>query len=115
LGKATATTDWTPEVPAESFTNANIAPRISAYTEMARSVHGPDYDPTTEERLDLELVMMVGQGKKHGRFWLGDGVLDMTSVPPLHQIRVASTSSMPTIRQCPTVVSTLQVSVLFHS
>jgi len=115
LGKATTATDWTSEVPAESFTNASIAPRISAYTEMARSVHGPDYDPTTEERLDLELMMRVGQGKKHGRFWLGDGVLDTTSVPPLHQIRAASTSSMPAIRQRPTVVSTLQVSVLFHS
>jgi len=98
LGKATAATDWTLEVPIESFTNASIAPRISAYIEMARSVHGPDYDPTTEERLDPELVMRVGQGKKHGRFWLGDGVLDTTSVPPLHKIRAASTSSMSAIR-----------------
>jgi hypothetical protein len=115
LGKATAATDWTPKVPAELFTNASIAPRISAYTEMARSVHGPDYDSTTKEWLDLELLMRVGQGKKHGQFWLGDGVLDTTSVPPLHQNRAVSTSSMPAIRQRPTVVSTLQVSVLFHS
>jgi hypothetical protein len=54
-----------------------------------------------------ELVMRVGQGKKHGWFWLGDGVLDMTFVPPLHQIRAASMSSMPAICQRLTVVLTL--------
>lgn len=108
MGKATSDIDWHLNVPAESFTNASIHPRISAYTEIARSVIGPQYDPTTEEWLNPEFVMRAGQGKKHGRFCLADGVLDTTSTPPLNQIRAASMSSSPAIRQRPTVVSTLQ-------
>ena len=115
MGKATADIEYDPDAPVEAYTNSSVHTRLSSYTEAARPVHGPGYNPRTEERLDPQLVMRVGQGKKHGRFWLGDGVLDTTSVPPLHQIRAASTSSMPAIRQRPTVVSTLQVSVLFHS
>lgn len=68
LGKSTADNDWTLDVPAESFTNTSIHPRISTYIEMARSVHGEQYDPTTKEWLDPELVMRVGEGMKHGRF-----------------------------------------------
>jgi hypothetical protein len=56
------------------------------YTKVARSVHGPDYDLRTEERLDAQLVMRVGQGKKHGWFWIGDDILDTTTTPPLNHL-----------------------------
>jgi hypothetical protein len=84
MGKSTADTDWTPETPIESFTNASIHPRLSAYIDTARSLHGEQYYPTTEEQLDPEAVMRAGQGKKHGRFIIGDGVLETSSTPPLN-------------------------------
>ena len=110
MGKATADIEYDPDAPLEAYTNSSVHTRLSSYTEAARSVHGPGYDPRTEERLDPQLVMRVGQGKKHGRFWIDDGVLDMTSTP-LHQLRAASTSSSVPIRQRPTTVSALQVSI----
>ena len=47
--------------------------------------------------------MRAGQGKKHGRFWLGDGVIDTVSTPSLSQIRARSTSESLAIRTRPTV------------
>jgi len=111
MGKATADIEYDPDAPVEVYTNSSVHTRLSSYTEAARSVHGPGYDPRTEERLDPQLMMRVGQGKKHGRFWIGDGVLDTASTPPLHQLRAASTSSSVPIRQRPTAVSALQVSI----
>jgi len=110
MGRVTSNIDWTPNTPAESFTNANIHPCLFAYTEMAREVHGPTYNPTTEEHFDAQIVMRVRQGKKHGRFWLGDGTIDTSSTPTLTQIWQATTSSDQPICQRPPMVLALQVS-----
>ncbi|PVH34653.1 hypothetical protein PAHAL_8G267300 [Panicum hallii] len=64
---------------------------------MAREVHGPEYDPTTED-LDTEIVMRVGGGKKKGRYWIADGAIDSSSTPTLSQIRARSTSASSAIR-----------------
>ena len=37
--------------------------------------------------LDGEVVMRVGGGEKHVRFWIGDGTIDTASTPTLSQIR----------------------------
>nr|CAB3502639.1 unnamed protein product [Digitaria exilis] len=37
----------------------------------SREVHGPDYAPSTQN-FDGRVVMEVGGGKKHGRYWMGD-------------------------------------------
>jgi hypothetical protein len=49
---------------------------------MARQVHGPQFDPSTQD-LDGEIVMRVGGGKKHDRYWIGDSTIDTTSTPTL--------------------------------
>ncbi|XP_062193524.1 uncharacterized protein LOC133896905 [Phragmites australis] len=67
---------------------------------MAKEVHGPDFDPS-EHDLDGEVVMRAGGGKKHGRFWIGDGRLDTATTPSLSQLRAQSTSSGPGIRPRP--------------
>ena len=110
MGKVTTNIEYDPDAPLEAYTNSSVHTHLSSYTEAARSVHGSGYDPRTEERLDPQLVMRVGQGKKYGWFWIGDGVLDMASTP-LHQLRASSTSSSVPIHQRPTVVSALQVSI----
>jgi len=116
-GKATANIDFNPEDPPEAYSDPSIHSRVSEYTAMARQVHGPQFDPSTQD-LDGEIVMRVGGGKKHGRYWIGDSTLDMASTPTLSQIRARSTSSSPAIRPRPTAtqfqMEALQViSVLF--
>jgi hypothetical protein len=81
-GKATSDVSYNPEDPPEAYTNASVHTHLSEYTSATRLVHGPKYDPSTED-LDGEIVMRVGGGKKQGRFWLGDGVIDMASTPSL--------------------------------
>ena len=82
-GKATSNVSFNLEDPPEAYTNSSVHSRINEYTEVARSLYGVDHDPSTHD-FDGEAVMRAGQGKKHGRFWLGDGVID-----------TASTSSLP--------------------
>ncbi|XP_066361606.1 uncharacterized protein [Miscanthus floridulus] len=45
--------------------------------------------------------MRLGGGKKHGRLWIADGVIDSTTVPSLDAIRARSTSSSQPIRPRP--------------
>ena len=42
--------------------------------------------------------MRVGGGKKHGRYYIGDGLVDTASTPTLSQIRARSTANSPAIR-----------------
>ena len=81
-GKLTSDISFNLEDPPEAYTNPSVHSRISEYTEVARSLHGLDHDPSTQD-FDGEAVMRAGQGKKHGRFCLGDGVIDSTSTPSL--------------------------------
>ena len=89
---------YNPDDPASVYTNPSIHTRISEYTTTGRQVHGPEWDRSAHP-IDGDLVMRVGGGKKHGRYFIGDGTLDTASTPTLAQIRARSTSSSPAI--CP--------------
>jgi hypothetical protein len=39
--------DYNPEDPPLVYTNETIHSRLSEYTSIARTVHGPEYDLTT--------------------------------------------------------------------
>ena len=67
---------------------------------MAREVHGPYFDPTAKD-LDAEVVMRVGGGKKHGRYYIADSSINPATTPSLSQIRARSTSSSPAILSRP--------------
>ena len=67
---------------------------------MGRQVHGPDWDPSSQP-FDGEVNMRVGGGKKHGRYYIGDGLVDTASTPTLSQIRARSTANSPAIRPQP--------------
>jgi hypothetical protein len=99
-GKATSDIDSNLEDPLEAYSNATVHSHLSQYTEMARTVHGPEYDPRIED-LDGEVFMRVGGGKKHGRYWLDDGAIDTATTPTLSQIGARSTSASPAIRPRP--------------
>jgi hypothetical protein len=92
-GKATFDVSYNPEDPPEAYNNLSVYTRINEYTSAARSLHRDDYDPSSQD-FDPEVVMRIGGGKKHGRYYLGDGVIDATSTPSLSQIR-ARTQAFP--------------------
>jgi hypothetical protein len=64
---------------------------------MVQEVHGPEYDPSTEQ-IDLDVLMRVGGGKRHGRYWIADGAINSSSTPTLSHVRARSTGSSPAIR-----------------
>ena len=64
-GKAMSDVSFNLEDPPEAYTNPSVHSRISEYTEVARSLHGPEHDLSTQD-FDGEAVMRAGQGKKHG-------------------------------------------------
>ena len=99
-GKATSDVSYNPDDPPEAYTNPTAYDRISEYTSTTRSIHGNDYNPSSQD-LDAEVVMRIGGGKKHGRYYLGDGVIDATSTPSLSQIRARSTDTSIPIRPRP--------------
>jgi hypothetical protein len=91
-GKAMSDVSYNPEDPPEVYSNPTIYTRINEYTSAARSLHGDDYDPSSQD-FDPEVVMRIGGGKKHGRYYLSDDVIDATSTPSLSQIRARSTDA----------------------
>jgi len=71
-----------------------------------------EFDPSTQ-LIDGEIVMSVGGGKKHGRFWIGDRTIDTTNTPTLLQIQARSTSLSPAIRPRPNTTE-IQMAALKH-
>jgi hypothetical protein len=77
-GKTTSDVSYNPEDPPEAYSNPTIYTHINEYTSATRSLHGDDCDPSSQD-FDLEVVMRIGGVKKHGRYYLGDGVIDVTA------------------------------------
>jgi hypothetical protein len=99
-GKATSDVSYNPDDPPEAYSNPTAYNRISEYVSATRTLHGDDYDPSSQD-FDSEVVMRIGGGKKHGRYYLGDGLIDVTSTPSLSQIRAQSTGASIPIRPRP--------------
>jgi hypothetical protein len=84
----------------EAYSNPAFYSRLSEYTAMTQEVHGPDYDPRTED-IDRDILMRVGGGKRHARYWIADGTIGSSSTPTLSQVRARSMSSSPAIQSRP--------------
>jgi hypothetical protein len=97
-GNATSDVTYNPNDGPEAYNNPAVYSRLHDYTAMAQEVHGgPEYDPRTEE-IDPDVLMRVGGGKRHGRYWIDDGAINSSSTPTLSQVRARSTGSSPAIR-----------------
>ena len=59
-GRATAPdVQYNPDAPPTVYNNSSIQTRISDCTSMGRKIHGPVWDPSTQN-LDGEVVIRVG-------------------------------------------------------
>jgi hypothetical protein len=96
-GKATSDATYNPDDRLEAYSNPAVYSLLHDYTAMAQEVHGPEYDPRTEQ-IDPDVLMRVGGGKRHGRYWIADGAIDSSSTPTLSQVRARSMGSSLAIR-----------------
>ena len=112
MGKVLSDLTYSLEEPPEAYTNPSIHACIMEYMAAARAHHGIDYDLCTQE-IDADLVMRQGGGKKHGRMWIANSVINSSGLS-LTRNRAGSAATDPPIR--PRVsssqqqVDTLQVS-----
>jgi hypothetical protein len=81
-GKVTSDVTYNPDDGPEAYTNPTVYNRLYDFTAMVLEVHGPDNDSSTEP-IDPDVLMRVGGGKRHGRYWITDGAIDSSSTPTL--------------------------------
>nr|XP_051202405.1 uncharacterized protein LOC127316019 [Lolium perenne] len=82
------------------WVNGLAEAQCGAYRSTFKAKHGEDADPTTED-FDVEVAVLAGQGKKGGRLWIADGLVDPKTIPSLRQIRRGRTSEQPRVETRP--------------
>jgi hypothetical protein len=99
--KATSDVSYSVSDGPEAYNNPSFGRRNTEYTEACKQKYGEDYIPS-EHDIDTNIVMALGGGKKHGRLWIGVGIIDSSSLR-LADIRARRTKSDPRIRARPSV------------
>jgi len=100
-GKATAADNvYDPADGPDAYTNASVYPKLAEYTSTARQRHGETFDPAIDP-LGMDLLMRLGGGKQHGRYWMANSAIESSSVPTLSQIRRDGTRSSSDIPIAP--------------
>jgi hypothetical protein len=84
-GKATSDVTYNPDDRPEAYNNPAVYNRLHDYTAMVQEVHGPEYNLRTEQ-IDPDVLMRVGGGTRHVRYWIADGAIDSSSTPTLSQV-----------------------------
>jgi hypothetical protein len=92
-GKATAPDNrYDPEDGLNTYTNANVHPKLVEYTTAFCRCHREEKDHATEP-LDMDLVVRLGGGKQHGQYWMANSAIDPSSAPMLREIQRGGSSS----------------------
>jgi hypothetical protein len=89
-----------PECPAQAYSDLNVHAKVRDYVEAVR-LRGSDHNLSTEP-LETNVIVRLGQGRKHGRLWIADGVDSSSSAPSLSDVRAQSTARSLPIRARPT-------------
>jgi hypothetical protein len=78
------------------YNKPTVHNRLSQYTTIAKKVYGLDYDPRTED-IDGDVLMRVGGGKRHARYWIVDRAFNSSSTPTVikeHEREPSHTTSI---------------------
>ena len=92
---------FNPDAPAQAYSDPSVHAKVRDYTEAVRALRGSDHNLSTEP-LKTEVIVRLGQGRKHGRLWIADGVDSSSSAPSLSDVRARSTARSLPIRARPT-------------
>jgi hypothetical protein len=92
---------FNPDAPAEAYPDPTVHAKVRDYAEVVRALRGSEHNLSTE-LLETEVIVRLGQGKKHGRLWIADGADSSSSSPSLFDVRAQSMSRSLPIRARPT-------------
>jgi hypothetical protein len=95
-GKATSDVSYSVSDGPEAYSKRSFGRRIAEYTGACKQKYGEDYN-LSDHDIDTDIVMALGGGKKHGRLWIGDGIIDSSSLR-FADVRSRRTESDPQIR-----------------
>ena len=79
----------------ESFTNISSHNKLVRYRYWGKEMKGEDFNPS-QSPSDTEIVMLSGDGRKHGPVTIGDGLIRCPRTLP--EIKASQPSSTPEIR-----------------
>ena len=82
----------------ESFTNISSHSKLVMYKDIGKTRKGEDFNPS-QSPFDPEIVMLSGDGRKHGSVAIGDGLIRCPRSLP--EIKKHQTRSLPEIRPHP--------------
>ena len=82
----------------ESFTNISSHNKLVRYRDFGKAMKGEDFNPS-QSPFDPELVMLSGDGRKHGSVAIGDGLIRCPRSLP--EIKKRQTRSLPEMRPRP--------------
>jgi hypothetical protein len=91
--KATSDVSYSVSNGTEVYSNPSFDRRIAEYTDACKQNYGEDYNPS-EHDINTDIVMTMGGGKKHRRLWIGDIIIDSSSLR-LADVRARRTESDP--------------------
>ena len=74
------------------FTNISSHNKLVRYGDFGKATKGEDFNPS-QSAFDPELVMLCGEGRKHGLAAIGDGLIRCPRT--LREIKKRQTSSLP--------------------
>jgi hypothetical protein len=92
---------FNPDAPAQAYSDLTVHGKVRDYVVVVRSLRGSDYNLSTKP-LETEVIVRLGQGRKHGRLWIADGADSSSFAPSLSDVRAWSTSISLPIRARPT-------------
>ena len=111
---------FNPDAPAQAYSDPSVHAKVRDYTEAVRALRGSDHNLSTEP-LETEVIVRLGQGRKHRRLWIADGIDSSSSAPSLSDVRARSTTrSLPICaRPTPTLLrgdelQVIPVSLVVH-
>ena len=82
--------------------NESAELRSKGYTEKFKERNGDEADPLTSP-LDVEAVVLAGQGAANGCLWIAEGSIDPRTVPSLRQVRRGRAPGAPAVETRPRV------------
>jgi hypothetical protein len=79
----------------ESFTNISSHNKLMRYRDFGKAMKGDDFNPS-QSPFDIELVMLSGDGRKHGSVSIGDGLIRCPrSLPEIKKHHARSLPEIP--------------------
>jgi hypothetical protein len=101
MGSVKSGVVFNPDAPTEAYSDPTVHAKVRDYAEVVRVLRGSEHNLSTEP-LETEVIVRLGQAKKHGRLWIVDGADSSSSATSLSDVRAQSTSRSLPIRAWPT-------------